>query len=312
MKSFWVVSPNVGGRAAEWKQIILREHVAVMGWGPNHRIGEQFIRSIEADNVILVARRHEGKAEVVGLGIVRGPAELGNTQGKLKRFTSPSRFGSLRNLAPFVHVRDVPKDVPLMEAVNHSRALAELHPKRNPAHKRVCDWMDRLLQNENRKRSKDLISRESRSVRHDKKVRLVKPPENRDYDYTFQPKSTIVKAQKKEAELLETYRSWIQEKYGYMPRAIKALKLTNDCFDERRRNLIEAKASTKREDIRMAVGQLFDYGFYAERQFGKLNRAILLPRKPPTELVEWLLPLNISLIWRRRGAFRDNANKRFV
>jgi len=143
-------------------------------------------------------------------------------------------------------------------------------------------------------------------------VHLVSLPENRDYGYEFKPKSAIVNARKREAELLEAYRAWIEKKHGYIPQALKVFSLTNDCFDERRRNLIEAKASTQPEDLRMAVGQLFDYGFYAEKRFGKLNRAVLLPRKPAAELIEWLLPLGIKVIWRERALFRDNAERRFT
>jgi hypothetical protein len=66
------------------------------------------------------------------------------------------------------------------------------------------------------------------------------------------------------------------------------------------------------QEIRMAVGQLFDYGFYAEAKYGKPNLAILLPRKPAAELVEWLVRLNIKLIWRKRGVFQDNAEGRFT
>jgi hypothetical protein len=311
MKSFWVVSPNVGGKASDWKRIILREHVAVMGWGPNHKIGERFIQ-IPPEDVILIARRHNGKAELVGLGVVRGPAERGNVRGKFKRFVNPTRFGSLRHLAPFVPVRDVPRHMPIMKVLNHPMALAKLHPKRKPAHKEVCVWMDELLRNGNRKRSEDLVSREPETAQYGKEVRIVNPPKNNDYGYKSQSESTIVGARKREAELLEAYRAWIRQKYGYVPRAIKAGKLTNDCFDESRCNLIEAKGSIKREDIRMAVGQLFDYGFYADKRFSNPNLAILLPRRPAVELVEWLLPLNIGLIWRGRGVFRDNANGKFI
>ena len=311
MKSFWVVSPNVGGKASDWKRIILREHVAVMGWGPNHKIGERFMQ-IPPEDVILISRRHKGKAELVGIGVVRGPADRGNVRGKFKRFVNPSRFGSLRNLAPFVPIRDVRKGIPLVKAVNHSMALVKLHPKRNPAHKQVCDWMEGLLRERNRQRSRDSVSRETQAARHSKEVHLANPAENRDYDYKFQPKNAIVRARKKEAKLLEAYRAWIKKKHGYVPKALKAMGLTNDCFDERRRNLIEAKASIKREDIRMAVGQLFDYGFYAAKRFDKLNRAVLLPKEPAADVIEWLQPLEIGLIWQVRRGFRDNAGKRFV
>lgn len=311
MKSFWVVSPNVGGRASEWVPIILREHIAVMGWSAKHKIGERFTR-IPPKDVILIARRHRGRAEPIGFGVVWGSSEPGNARGECKRFDNPTRFGSLRNLAPFVPIRDVPRGIPLPKTVNHSMALVKLHPKRNPAHKRVCDWMEGLLRERNARRSSDLMSRETQAVQHSKEVRLANLPGNRDYDYKFHPKRAIVRARKKEARLLEAYRSWIEKKHGYVPKALKAMGLTNDCFDERRCNLIEAKASVKREDIRMAVGQLFDYGFYAAKRFGKLDRAILLPKEPAADVIEWLQPLDIGVIWRVRRGFRDNAGKRFV
>src|SRR5208282_5024712 len=116
MRAFWVVSPNVGEKASDWKRIILRQHIAVMGWGSNRKIGERFIR-IPPEDVILIARRHRGKAELVALGVVWGPAEVGNVRGKFMRFVNPTRFGSLRNLGPFVPVRNVPRDIPFMKAL---------------------------------------------------------------------------------------------------------------------------------------------------------------------------------------------------
>ena len=56
----------------------------------------------------------------------------------------------------------------------------------------------------------------------------------------------------------------------------------------------------------------FDYGFYAAKRFGKLNRGVLLPKEPATEVIEWLQPLEIGVIWRTQRGFRDNAAKRFV
>src|SRR6266480_5612893 len=257
MRSFWVVSPNVGGKASDWKQIIGREHIAVMGWRPNHPIGERFTQ-IPSQDAILIARRHHGEPELVALGVVRGPTARGEKRGKFKKFRNPSGFGSLRNLDPFVQVLDLPEHIPLIKVLSHAMALVKLHPKRNPVHMQVCSWMDQLLQNGRAKATGHLALGEVEATHGNKKVRLVSQPKNRHYGYKFQAKKTIVEARKREAKLLEAYRVWIQKKYGYVPRAIEALKLTNDCFDERRQNLIEAKGSTKREDIRMAVGQLFD------------------------------------------------------
>ncbi len=74
MSSYWVVSPNISpskpGSLAKWKQVILRSHFAIMGWGPNHAIGRRFAKRVMANDVILVARRHNHKPEIVGFGVV--------------------------------------------------------------------------------------------------------------------------------------------------------------------------------------------------------------------------------------------------
>ena len=49
---------------------------------------------------------------------------------------------------------------------------------------------------------------------------------------------------------------------------LKREGLCCDRFEKKRHNLIEAKSSTKREYIRMAVGQLLDYAYQFEK-FGK-------------------------------------------
>ncbi len=316
----WVVSPNVSpgtpGSLSVWKQIMLRKHAAIMGWGLDHVIGRRFAKEVAHEDIILIARRHNGKPEMVGLGVVQGPAELGSAGGKTKRsvkgMKTPRHFGSLRKLSPFVHREKLRERIPLIEALGHTMALAKLHPNRRRAHKQVCRWMVHVLLNESKKRSGNIISGGVAAAQYvGEEVRIVNLPKNRDSGYEFRSKSTVVSARKKEAELLEAYRDWIQQKYGRVPGAIRVRQLTNDCFDEDRCNLLEAKGSIKREDIRMAVGQLFDYGFYAEKRFGKPNMAILLPRKPTKHSVEWLPP-SIKLIWRKRGTFRDNANDKFI
>jgi hypothetical protein len=62
----------------------------------------------------------------------------------------------------------------------------------------------------------------------------------------------------------------------------------------------------------MAVGQLLDYAFQGKEKLRNPNKAILLPRKPDPDIEEWLAHLKISIIWRERQSFLDNANGRFV
>ena len=61
----------------------------------------------------------------------------------------------------------------------------------------------------------------------------------------------------------------------------------------------------------MAVGQLLDYTFLGKEKFGKPNKAILLPKKPDSNLEKWLQHLHISIVWREGESFSDNEDGQF-
>jgi hypothetical protein len=319
-RKYWVVSQNLSPRTLaslnRWKQIIRRKHVAIMGWRPHHPIGRRFIRKIEPGDAILIARRHKGEPEMVGFGIVDGDAVRGKVRanGKwyLKGDEAPGHIGSFRRLSPFVLADRPPKWPRIIEALKHTTALAELHPDSRPTHRLVCEWMDRLLARRGGTGSaggKSRLTGASENPAED--VELAGLQKNNDHGYKYRSKRQIVKAQKKEADLVKRYRDWIWKKYGRDLNRFKigAGWLVCDCFDREPRNLVEAKASISREDIRMAVGQLLDYKFYAERKFGKLHKAILLPEQPRANTLGWLRPLKISLIWRTKSTFKDNTKR---
>jgi hypothetical protein len=73
-RKYWVVSPNVRFDAktvAAWRQASVKWQAAFMGWHPDdeaHRLGPKFARGIEPGDVILIARRANGKPETVGFG----------------------------------------------------------------------------------------------------------------------------------------------------------------------------------------------------------------------------------------------------
>jgi len=85
-----------------------------------------------------------------------------------------------------------------------------------------------------------------------------------------------------------------------------------DVFDKSRNHLIEAKAASTREHIRMAIGQLFDYlQFYGDEN--RPTPAVLLPEKPVQNLMDLLAELGIGCIWEAdEGEFVDSAAGRFV
>jgi hypothetical protein len=313
MRSYWVVSPNVRYNEAtvsEWRQASVLGHAAFMGWGPRRKqIGYRFAHKIAPGDVILIARRHRNKPEIVGFGIVSG--EYKRT---IKGLKTPDSFGSIRKLSPFIPVSEAPERINLLDALRHSSALARLHPKRRDprykAHSLVCDWMDQLL-SRNNKTGSNKTTPATLAPPKIVSAQIVAPSGNNQLDYTVRSKSAVKKAKKKEALLLVEYLRWL-ERQGRELKAVKYGKLQCDGFESKRRNLIEAKSSTSREHIRMAVGQLLDYAFQIKSKFPNPNMAILLPKRPKPTSVDWLSQLNISIIWREKQTFLDNANGQFT
>lgn len=70
-------------------------------------------------------------------------------------------------------------------------------------------------------------------------------------------------------------------------------RIAADLFEPARNLLIEAKFTTARKDIRMAIGQLFDY---ATQIGGNPSMALLLPRNPAPSQVKALDRAGISTI----------------
>ncbi len=89
----------------------------------------------------------------------------------------------------------------------------------------------------------------------------------------------------------------------------EARELVSDVYDKNRNNLIEAKGTGSRGEIRMAIGQLFDY-----RRFitPAPACAILLPVPPRPDVADLLESAGISAIWKDGKSFVDNAAGRFV
>lgn len=67
-----------------------------------------------------------------------------------------------------------------------------------------------------------------------------------------------------------------------------------DLYDATRHHLLEAKGSTSREAIRMAIGQLLDYARFVKPppQLG-----VLLPTRPRQDLEVLLTAQAIAIVW---------------
>ena len=115
---------------------------------------------------------------------------------------------------------------------------------------------------------------------------------------------------KKEARLVEEYNKYRRGKklkdlkrHSLQPPLSKKNYFT-DGFEAESKTLIEAKASSHRDKIRMAIGQLFDYKKLLEEDNVKVNNlAILAPTCPSKDLLELLKDLKIKIIFKEGNKF---------
>jgi hypothetical protein len=300
-KQYWVVSPNVDGTGKNveaWKQEIVRHHAAILGWEPDNwdsgAMGPRFAAKPEArskvqlGDIILVARGKKS-ADIVGFGVVKGPT-------RAERLAPWDRDVYLRELEPFRQSRDMPRSIPILALLRHTWALVQLHPEVNPEARKVCEWMERQLTEQEKPGGE---------------LREVPLRKSKKSDYEVRSPKQVKKLQRHEEKLLHDYRRWLAAE-GRQLTALKYGRNECDAWEAERRNLIEAKARACREDVRMAVGQLYDYAFQMREQFENPNKAILVPNQPPGDSVKWLEPLGIKLIWRSGQSFQDNAGGRFT
>lgn len=317
-RSYWVVSPNVKNDKStvdDWRRASVSVHAAFMGWGPDDPghggIGPAFAgkskSGIKSGDVILIARRHRRRPEVVGFGVVSGRALT-----RMNGLRTPDEFGSLRRLKPFRAWSRPPPGVPFSQVVRHVRALVRLHPERSHAHRKVCAWLaERLRHPPQHIDGKQAAGRRSGSRRGRQSNGAIASGGNFQLDWTIQTPARVIRAQAREARLLADYQKWLSVQNREAP-PFRYGTLRCDALEEAENNLIEAKSSIRREHIRMAVGQLLDYAFRAKENRCVLNKAVLLPRRPPSEILRWLDSINIKVIWRAKGSFVDNANGRFT
>lgn len=78
-------------------------------------------------------------------------------------------------------------------------------------------------------------------------------------------------------------------------------RLLTDIYDETDHVLYEAKALAGRSDIRMAVGQLYDYRRHIE--VDDLRCAVLLPERPRADLRDFLADVGLGLAYRENDSF---------
>lgn len=111
-------------------------------------------------------------------------------------------------------------------------------------------------------------------------------------------------AERGEAKLVHRYRDHLNRQGHKVSRlriipAGETAPLYTDLWDETTHNLIEAKGGVTREQVRSAVGQLFDYSRFVDAQ----QRTVLLPSKPRPDLLAFLFSAGMAVVYEAERSF---------
>lgn len=232
---------------------------------------------------------------MVGFGQVVGKFE----RKPLDSWENNDTF-SIRSLKPFKAKMQVPKSMqePLLAILQHTKGFVQKHPERNTNVKKVFMWIERQLGSE------DQLSPTIAVIEKDTR-------KSRTSRYKITKSKQVIEARRREAELQDDYEQWLLS-HNCRLSTLQYGRMECDAWEDERHNLIEAKGSSSREDIRMAVGELLHYAFLGLKKCNHPNLAILLPKHPGDDYAKWLESIDIKIIWRKDDAFEDNANGQFT
>lgn len=118
-------------------------------------------------------------------------------------------------------------------------------------------------------------------------------------------------SRREELQLVHRFGDWLLAEHGIettglrIPMGLGMPSLRADLWIPSSRMLVEAKASSARESIRMAIGQLLDYVRYIE---GPSTTCVLVPTRPAADMLSLLLSLDISCVWPDGGSFSAQSS----
>lgn len=104
--------------------------------------------------------------------------------------------------------------------------------------------------------------------------------------------------ERREADLVQRYHQHLESKGHEVGRLCivppgESRPLYSDLWDQTTEELIEAKSSVTRDQLRLAAGQLLDYGRFADTR----RRTVLVPACPRADLLAYLHALGIGVVY---------------
>ncbi|MEU8657894.1 hypothetical protein [Actinoplanes philippinensis] len=158
----------------------------------------------------------------------------------------------------------------------------------------------------------ELLTNEAVPGSHGAGVRIVSPDVPSQEPVTVVTREAVRHAEQAEAVLREKFRRWRDPKgkrlHGIsIGTPLSTLRI--DLYDPVAGLLIEVKASTERDSLRFAVGQLYDYRRYLDFE---VDLAVLVPTKPSDDLMGLLSAAEVAAIWPRAASFTDSEGGRYL
>ena len=127
----------------------------------------------------------------------------------------------------------------------------------------------------------------------------VVPVEEQHTERAFvMPDRDTYELERREATLVHRFREHLRRQ-GHQVSRLRVVPpgesypLYSDLWDQTARELVEAKGTATRDQLRMAVGQLLDYGRFANAE----RRSVLLPSRPRRDLLEYLHAVGVDAIY---------------
>jgi hypothetical protein len=122
------------------------------------------------------------------------------------------------------------------------------------------------------------------------------------------PKAEPIEAERREAKLVLAFEAHLRAQGRTVSRKRvlppgEHKPMYTDLYDETVKALVEAKGTTSREAVRMALGQLADYGRFVPAT----HRAMLLPERPRPDLQNLAASQGVAVIWPTAGGFESTV-----
>jgi hypothetical protein len=123
--------------------------------------------------------------------------------------------------------------------------------------------------------------------------------------YTATVSEGEIEAVRREQELVEAFDEFLRDAghvTGRHQYETGDVRMYSDLFDDTDKVLYEAKGRLTRQAVRMALGQLIDYGRFEDPG---VRGAVLLPRKPDDDLFALIEAGGVGVAWRTENAFES-------